>query len=149
MSNQAYPVFNIQASDKLTFNVTPLMHEIRHALQALIEQQQTGIIDLRSIPLAPGEEQTIINLLGCGEVRAQLNALGPSEIIETRFSGVWLITHYNEENDIISRTIEITRMPEILESQPIDMQAGLKQLEEELDEPRQPDTTNNQQGQSL
>jgi len=86
-------------------------------------------INLRSIPLAPGEEEKLIEKLGCGEVRASLNALGPSEIYETRYRGVWLVTHFNTENNIIGRFIEITLIPVILKSQQEDMTDSLAQLE--------------------
>jgi hydrogenase-1 operon protein HyaF len=124
--------FNIQIGDELTWNVQPILHEVRHALKHLIDSGETAIIDLRSIPLAPGEEQKLIDTLGRGEVHAGLNALGPSEIIETRFSGVWLVTHYNEENSIISRFIEITEFPDILKSQREDMIEALDTLEQQL-----------------
>ncbi len=134
MSDTTIPQFNIQVGNELTWNVQPILHEIRHALATLIETGETRIIDLRSIPLAPGEEETIIDTLCCGEVHAKLNALGPSEIYETRFAGVWLITHYNEENSVIGRFIEITKIPEILQSQNEDMTNALGQLETELSE---------------
>ena len=85
--------FNIQTGNELTWNARPLLFEVRHALEELIDSGETSIIDLRSIPLAPGEEETIIETLGQGEVHARLDALGPSEIIETRYAGVWLVTH--------------------------------------------------------
>jgi hydrogenase-1 operon protein HyaF len=124
--------FNIQTSNELTWNVRPLLNEVRHALKALVDSGATHIIDLRSIPLAPGEEETIIKSLGQGEVHARLNALGPSEIYETRYAGVWLITHYNESEVIVSRFIEITRLPDILQSQLEDMSNGLTELSQEL-----------------
>ncbi len=82
MSEAAIPVsgeikFNIQISDELTQNVKPLLHEIKHALENLIENGETSIIDLRSIPLAPGEEDKILNTLGKGEVQAQLECTWP------------------------------------------------------------------------
>jgi hydrogenase-1 operon protein HyaF len=124
--------FNIQIGDELTWNVQPILHEVRHALKQLIDTGKTAIIDLRSIPLAPGEEQKLIDTFGQGEVHARLNALGPSEIIETRFAGVWLVTHFNEENNIISRFIEITEFPDILKSQREDMIGALDILEQQL-----------------
>ena len=133
MPDTSTPQFNIQIGNELTWNVQPLLHEIKHALRKLIESGDSSIIDLRSIPLAPGEEDTIINTLGCGEVHARLNALGPSEVVETRFAGVWLITHFNEDNSIIGRFIEITPLPDILRSQVEDMAFALAQLENELD----------------
>ena len=126
--------FNIQIGDELTQNVKPLLHEIKHALDNLIETGQTSIIDLRSIPLAPGEEDRILDTLGRGEVLAELSALGLSEVIETRYAGVWLVTHYNDENHIISRFIEVTTMPEILCSQTEDIMAAYSSLTLDLDE---------------
>ena len=126
--------FNIQIGDELTQNVKPLLHEIKHALDNLIETGQSSIIDLRSIPLAPGEEDKILNTLGRGEVLAQLNALGLSEIIETQYAGVWLVTHYNDENNIISRFIEVTTIPEILCSQTEDIMAAYSSLTLDLGE---------------
>lgn len=134
MAEPAIPQFNIQIGNELTWNVLPILHEIRHALAKLVDTAESSIIDLRSIPLAPGEEDIIIDTLGCGEVHAKLNALGPSEIYETRFAGVWLITHYNEENSIIGRFIEITELPDILKSQREDMAFSLTQLEQQLKE---------------
>lgn len=139
MSDISIPVmeadkFNIQIGDELTQNVKPLLHEIKHALDKLIETGDNTIIDLRSIPLAPGEEEKILNTLGRGEVQAQLNALGLSEVIETQYAGVWVITHYNDENNIISRFIEVTTMPEILCSQTEDIMAAYSSLTLDLDE---------------
>ena len=133
MTEHAESRFNIQLGNALTWNVQPILHEIRHALRRLLDSDQSSIIDLRSIPLAPGEEETLLDTLGCGEVHAKLNALGPSEIYETRFAGVWLVTHYNAENNVIGRFIEITRLPDILQSQTEDMAAALEQLQRELE----------------
>lgn len=124
--------FNIQTSNELTWNARPILFEVRHALEALLESGQTSIIDLRSIPLAPGEEETILNTLGQGEVHARLNALGPSDIYETRYTGVWLVTHYNEDKAVVSRFIEITELPEILKSQQEDMSNALTELTQTL-----------------
>jgi hydrogenase-1 operon protein HyaF len=139
MSEATVPVstevrFNIQVGGELTQNVKPLLHEIKHALEGLIENGESSIIDLRSIPLAPGEEEKILHTLGQGEVSAQLDALGKSEIIETRYAGVWVVTHYNDENSIISRFIEVTTIPNILCSQTEDTMAAYSGLTLDLDE---------------
>ena len=132
MNSVGITQFNIQMGDELTLNVQPLLHEIRHALAALLESGKTSIIDLRSIPLAPGEEEAIIEALGQGEIHARLEALGASEIYETRYAGVWLITHFNEDQAVVSRFIEITQLPDILMSQREDMSSSLEALQEEL-----------------
>ena len=137
MSSSTIVQFNIQLGDELTQNVKPLLHEIKHALDNLIETGHTTIIDLRSIPLAPGEEDKILQTLGRGEVQAQLNALGISEVIETQYAGVWLVTHYNDEDHIISRFIEVTTMPEILCSQTEDIMAAYSRLAIDLEDKQQ------------
>ena len=125
--------FNIQSSNAPTRNTLPLLHEVKHALHKLINIDESTIIDLRSIPLAPGEEDKILSTLGSGEVQVHLDALGPSEIIETTYAGVWIVTHYNDENQIISRFIEISKIPDILASQSEDITAAYKRITSDLE----------------
>ena len=135
MSADVMPVPSLAASAPCappTGNLVPLLHEIRHALTRWLEQGEEHVIDLRSIPLAPGEEDSLLEQLGEGEVNARLSISGPSAIIETRYPGVWLITHYNENENIIGRFIEVCEVPGILKSQAEDSRAGLERLENDL-----------------
>ncbi|MGD8617593.1 MAG: hydrogenase expression/formation C-terminal domain-containing protein [Gammaproteobacteria bacterium] len=132
MSDTGVVEFSVEAGEALTHNVTPLLHEIRHGLARLLENGAATTIDLRGIPMAPGEEERIIRELGTGEVQARLSALGPSEIMETRFPGVWLVTHYNGENEVIGKFIEVCDMPQILKAQAEDIREGLAQLTAQL-----------------
>jgi hydrogenase-1 operon protein HyaF len=118
--------------DAFTLNVVPLLHEIKHALQRLLETGESTTIDLGSIPLAPGEFEKIDGALGTGEVKAALEAIGPSQIYETQFSGVWRITHLNATNEVVGRYVEVTRMPEILLAQEADVRVGLDLLTRKL-----------------
>ena len=115
-----------------TGNVEPLLHEIRHALTRLTSGEEGTTIDLKSLPLAPGEEERIEATLGTGEVRAEVDALGPTLIQETSYPGVWLITHKNADGAVVARFIEVTYIPELLRSQPADIDAGIDRLENEL-----------------
>lgn len=126
------PVCSPEPGTVETGNVTPLLHEIRHALQALLESGNETVIDLRSLPLGPGEEARIEERLGCGEVRVELSALGPSEIHETRYPGVWLVTHRNNDNAVIGRFIEICLVPRLVLAQDADIRAGLAELNAQL-----------------
>jgi len=122
-------------SDELyTGNVTPILNEIRHALKKLLKEGESTIIDLRALPMGPGEEQQLESLLGIGEVTANIDAMGPSTVNETLFSGVWLVTHRNTEDAILGKFIEITRYPSILESQTEDMRSALNALPDLLTE---------------
>jgi hydrogenase-1 operon protein HyaF len=122
----------VEPAELLTHNVVPLLHEIRHALVRLLDNGEATVIDLRSIPLAPGEEDRLLAELGQGEVAAQLAALGRSEIFETGFPGVWIVTHYNGESEIIGKFIEVCDMPNLLKTQPDDVRDGLVALQARL-----------------
>lgn len=122
----------VQGGEHLTYNVKPLLHEIRHGLAALLQDGEQMVIDLRSMPLAPGEEQRLLDELGQGEVYARFNALGPTEIIETRFGGVWVVVHYNKNDEVIGKFIEVCYIPELLRSQQEDIRRGLDLLQVQL-----------------
>ena len=115
-----------------TGNVLPLLHEIRHALRRLAEGGEGAVIDLRSLPLAPGEETKIEEALGQGEVSIQIDALGLSTINETAYAGVWLVTHRNTEDEVVARFIEIASVPELVPARAEDLAVGLGELEETL-----------------
>jgi len=122
----------VEAAASLTHNVQPLLHEIRHALAKLLDDGGHTVIDLRSLPLAAGEEEQLLDELGQGEVYARLHALGPTEIVETRYPGVWVVVHFNNDNEVIGKTIEICDIPELLRSQQEDIRQGLGQLQSQL-----------------
>ena len=118
--------------ESATGNVEPLLHEIRHALKRVADGKEGTIIDLRSLPLAPGEEERIEAVLGQGEVRAEFDTLGSTVFQETAYAGVWLVTHRNTEQAVLTRFIEVTQMPELLKSQQADIERGISRLEDEL-----------------
>lgn len=122
----------VEAGEQLTGNVQPLLHEIRHALEKLLANDGNTIIDLRSIPLAPGEEQKLLDTLGQGEVYARLHAMGPTEVVETRYPGVWVVVHFNNNDEVIGKFIEVCEMPDLLRSQQEDVRHGLEQLQAQL-----------------
>ncbi|MCK5361195.1 MAG: hypothetical protein KAJ95_11240 [Gammaproteobacteria bacterium] len=135
MNGNASSCGQTAGSDELiTGNVTPILNEVRHALNKLLEQGEATVIDIRALPLGPGEEQKLESLLGIGEVTATIEAMGTSTVNETLFAGVWLVTHRNTEDEILGKFIEITRYPSILESQTEDMRSALTALPELLPE---------------
>jgi hydrogenase-1 operon protein HyaF len=117
-----------------TGNIPPLLHEVGHALGKLLASGESTAIDLRSLPMAPGEQDELLELLGKGEISATLEALGTSEIIETAYAGVWLIFHYNDNREVMGKFIEITRIPAILESHTADIEEALTSLQSRLNE---------------
>ena len=114
-------------------NVQPILNEILHALDRLIDNDEATTIDLASLPFAPGELEALEASLASGEVSAQLDALGTSIIRETLYPGVWWIEHRNVYDEVVGRYLEITRMPEILSSQIADVCAGRARLGEQFE----------------
>lgn len=115
-----------------TGNASPVLHEIKHALTALLEKGETTVIDLGALPFAPGDERLLDEVLGEGEVQATLNVFGKSIVQETGIPGVWRVDHFDENGETQSRFIEITFMPDILKTQSDDAERGLDTLIERL-----------------
>lgn len=122
----------IHIEDANSGNALPLLHEVRHALEKLLDTGEETNIDLHSLPMESGDDALLEKILGKGEVEAQLNALGTSTVRETIYPGVWLIYHYNQEQQLIARFLEITFIPEILKSQREDIRSGLEELASKL-----------------
>ena len=73
-----------------SMNVEPILHEVRHSLERLLKTGESSMIDLRAIPLAPGEDEEIRERLGEGEAGINIDALGPSTLTETAYP-LWLV----------------------------------------------------------
>lgn len=99
-----------------------ILQEIRHKLERLAATGQESLIDLGAIPFAPEEEARLVALLGQGEVTAEIEALGLTRIWETRVPGVWVLDHRNIEGQRLALHIEIARVPQILATQPQDLE---------------------------
>jgi len=74
------------------------------------------------------EQDRILDALGTGEVTAEFDSLGRTEIREGAYAGCWIVTHYDREGDIKARFIEITTIPDILKAQSADIADGLERL---------------------
>jgi hydrogenase-1 operon protein HyaF len=117
-----------------SLNVEPLLHEVRHALQRLQQTGEPTTIDLRAMPLAPGEDDQIRDTLGSGEVEIRIDALGPTTIQETSFPGVWWLEHRNADDVLTGKYIEIAAVPALVPANRDDMADGLQRLTEQLSE---------------
>ena len=114
-------------------NVRPLLNEVLHAIDRLLDTGEPTTIDLAGLPFGPGELEHLEATLGEGELAARLDALGTSRIRETAYPGVWWLEHRNAHDEIVGRYIEITHVPEILSSQDADIAAGRARLGEQFE----------------
>jgi hydrogenase-1 operon protein HyaF len=121
------------ADDEAWGNALPILYEVRHALQRLSKTGETTVIDLHALPFGPGDEDHLLALLGRGEVEARIDALGPTQVRETGFPGVWLVDHRNAQNERLTLHIEIASIPDILRSQSEDVADALLRLDARID----------------
>jgi hydrogenase-1 operon protein HyaF len=118
-------------------NPQAILAELETALRALLETGKEHSIDLRSLPLAPGEIDYLRDALGTGEVRIDVDALGPSRIVETAIRGVWWVTHRNALDQVMAEFLEVSFCPDIVRAQRDDVRDSLGDLNVRLAEERQ------------
>lgn len=114
--------------------VLAIASEIERHLAHLLDTGEPASIDLRSLPMAPGDYQALKALLGEGEVSARLEALGPSEIRETAIPGVWWLVHRNADDEVTADLIEITDCPDILKTQDEELRDAPGRLRARMDQ---------------
>lgn len=119
--------------DVLTGNAQPILHEVLHALRRLSDTGEPTVIDLQSIPFAPGDEARLLDVLGQGEVEVRMHSLGETRIWESVYSGVWIVDHYNAEGERIAFHVEVSRVPAILQAQDEDIRDGVERLQLRLE----------------
>ena len=120
----------------VTTSVTGMSHailaEIAQRLQALLERNEPSSIDLRSLPMTQADREQLEQALGHGEVHVHLELAGPSDIWETAYAGVWWIRHRGANARIANEEIAVTRIPDILLSQPHDVAAAAARILRDL-----------------
>jgi hydrogenase-1 operon protein HyaF len=122
----------IRDVDRPTGNVKALMHEIAGLLEAWIRDGEGAAIDLRSLPLSLGDHEELEAALGVGAVTASVDAIGVSDVRESRYAGVWRVTHRNEAGQVVGDLIEVCEAPAILRAPPEDAAEGLTRLRDAL-----------------
>jgi len=115
-----------------TGNALPIVHEIETLLNELVVSGKSASIDLRSLPMLPGDYEQLQRVLGEGEVSATVEAFGPTRVRETAVSGVWWVTHYNAEDQVVAEFVEVAYVPEILKTHPADARHAIETLRSRL-----------------
>ena len=111
-----------------------VLAEIGRLLEGLAETGASGAIDLRSLPLTEADRAHLSELLGPGEVTAELDVGGRSTVRETAFAGVWWICHRGAGDKVASEEIAVCPVPGILVSHDADIAAAARRMRQTLDE---------------
>ena len=114
--------------------VHTLLREVAVHLQHLLDGGEPAAMDLQGLPMltADGRAQ-LREALGTGEVVATVAVMGNTEVAETAYPGVWWLTDYGADGELLSEQIELTWVPERLRSQAADAAAGLDRLRARLE----------------
>lgn len=110
-----------------------ILHEILAMLENLAAYGESGQIDLRGLPLAPGEYGRLKAKLGKGEAEIKLHIGGLTHCWETAYPGIWWIQHHDASGSKTAEFIEVAKVPEILLRETEDLRRGISWLEQELD----------------
>ena len=113
--------------------VLAILSELQTKLKALVDQGTTDSIDLRSLPLFPGDYEILKETLGYGEIHVDIEAMGPSEVYETSIPGIWWVSHYNSQDENVADYIEVTALPELLKTSQEDIEQAERQLQQLID----------------
>jgi len=116
-----------------------VLAEVGRLLEHLATTGTPGAIDLRSLPLTDADRSELEALLGHGEVRADLDLTGRSEIRESAYAGAWWVRHFGAGDRIAAEEIAVCPVPEILSAHPADIEAAARRLQNDLQQVR-PDT---------
>ena len=109
-----------------------VLAEVGRLLEALAASGQPGAIDLRSLPLTDADREQLEELLGRGEVQAELELTGRSEVWETAYPGAWWIRHRGAGDRIAAEEIAVCSVPDILLAHPDDIRAAARRLHHDL-----------------
>ncbi len=134
LSEIAVKVVNINEPDAPSSQVKALLQELQSMLYNLVHTGESASVDIRSLPITPGDYDYLKSLLGEGEVSAAINALGTTKIVETEIPGVWWVTYYNAETAILTEIIEVTELPDILKTQHQDLQQAITLFQSKIGE---------------
>ena len=108
--------------------VSALLTEIAAQLAACAETVAETSIDLRSLPMMPATRAELDRRMGVGEVRATIAGSGRTEIVETAYTGVWRLAHYDAHDTLLMEEIAIARVPAILGADPSDISHAAARL---------------------
>lgn len=131
MKNLEQIDIEIISSQENTYSpqLVAILSELRDLLQTYRDKGTPGSIDLRSLPMLPGDYEALKEVLGEGEVHVVINALGPSDIHETSIPGIWWVIHRNSEGDTLTEFLEVTSVPDLIKTPPEDLKESVNKLE--------------------
>ncbi len=120
-------------SNLATGMASAVFAEIADRLEALARSGETSVIDLRSLPLTAADLAELEGFLGQGEVEADVQVIGVTQIRETGYAGVWWVRHLGAQQRVAVEEIAITPLPDILRAQAEDIALAAGRIRENIE----------------
>lgn len=113
-------------------NAYAVLSELEGMLRRLLQEGEESSIDLASLPLTDQDYVVLNEVLGEGEVAAEVESAGITQVQETGIPGVWWVIHFNADEEVMAQFVEVTFCPEILSAPVEDVKEGLDSLRARL-----------------
>lgn len=128
----AVKVINVNEVGMPGIQANIILKQITELLRSLLDSGEEGSIELTRLPLTEEDFDVLEATLGEGEIQGEVNGPGVSRFYETGISGVWWVTHYDEDDEVLSEFIEVAYCPEILLRPQEELEEGLQSLRARL-----------------
>ena len=108
--------------------ITVILQQVVEMIKVLKEKEEPSHLDLQQLPLSNDELLELDELLGEGNVKAEVEHLGFTRIYATAIPSLWRVVHFNDEEEILSDFLEVSYCPEIIITQDDDIPIGIEFL---------------------
>ncbi|MEW6038509.1 MAG: hydrogenase expression/formation protein [Pseudomonadota bacterium] len=90
------------------------------------------VINLSLLPLTPEDSNFLIDTLGLAGLSILSRGYGDCRVSLTRLPNVWWVQYFNSPGQLILNTLEITRLPAVVQAAPEDLEDSRERIAEAL-----------------
>ncbi|QXP85155.1 hydrogenase expression/formation protein [Methylococcus sp. Mc7] len=90
------------------------------------------VINLSLLPLTPEDSSFLIDTLGLAGLSILARGYGDCRVSLTRLPNVWWVQYFNSPGQLILNTLEITRLPAVVQAAPEDLEDSRERIAEAL-----------------
>ena len=114
-------------------NAPVLLNEIRDVAAAFNPGDAAHVINLTLLPLTPPDLECLVNALGSGPSVVLSRGYGNCRVSSTALADTWWVQYYNNGDNLILNTIEITTLPDVVPASADDYADSVERLAEWID----------------
>ena len=111
-------------------NAPAILSELDEQLRTWRVGQAAHVINLTLLPLSPEDVAYLGQRLGVGDVTVLSRGYGNCRVTSTTVPHCWQVVYYNSQDHIILNTIEVTRIPDVVNAATEDLVDSLERVSE-------------------